>query len=290
MINIKVQDCKKVAFDCIRSYEDNSSGYLQEIVKQALSNFYSSLLSAEFFAHLGYEKSSTVIKESSNRRNGFIHKKVRSSFGSLDVKVPRDRDGSFSPIAVRKHSRAVTSSESKVLAMFAQGMVVEDVKACIHKMYSHELSDEHVRIIQNRVLDDIKNISLKRLKPAYAFVSINRIDFKVKKAQPVQGAIEAQAERSSAKGGGDVEMSLYLIQGVDEKGKPEILNIFLSPPNKKMPASELLKNLAARGVCNIVVVMGVGVTIGPSLLEQIFPYASLYQSSILPKSGSITYQ
>lgn len=264
-----VQDCKQVAFDCIKNYEDNSTGYFQDIVKQALSNFYSSLLTAEFLAHLGYEKSSSATKESNNRRNGFIHKKVRSSVGPLDVMVPRDRDGSFSPIAVRKHSRAVTSSESKVLAMFAQGMVAEDVKVCLHKMYSYELSEEHVKIIQERVLNDIQNTSVRRLKPCYAFVSLNRIDFKIKKgyASP------------------ESEMSLFLVQGADEKGEKEILNIFLCPPNKRLGAVDLLRNLEVRGVKNIVVVMGIGVPISNEELELVYPYSSLYQSVILPKSA-----
>lgn len=271
MCTLSIQDAKRVAFECIRNYEENSSVYYLDIVKQALSHFYSSLLNAEFLAHLGYEKSSSATKESPNRRNGFIHKKVRSSFGPLDVMVPRDRDGSFSPIAVRKHSRAVTSTESKVLSMYAQGMNESDVQICIQKIYGYELPESSVNTIYERVLSDIRDTGAGNLKDQYAFACMSRIDFKLRRAAPQEN-----------------DMSLYIVQGVDGKGNREILNCFLSPPNRRKTPVELLRNLELRGVRNIAVLMCLGMNMDEAEAEEVFPYSSLYCPAHSPRFNAGT--
>lgn len=42
------------------------------------------------------------VPESANTRNGSGHKTLKSEHGELQISVPRDRDGSFEPILVKK--------------------------------------------------------------------------------------------------------------------------------------------------------------------------------------------
>lgn len=267
MVNINIQESKKIAFDCIRYYEANSNCYFQDLLGLALAKFYNLLLNAEFIAHIGYAKSSSTTKDTANRRNGFTHKKVRSSFGTLEILVPRDRDGTFEPISVRKHSRAVSSTESKVLSMFAQGMSQDNIELCLERMFGYELPIDKVSCIKDKVLSAIKDVGLGALKQEYAFVSINKLDFTVIKE----------------KSGSNCDLSLYVVQGVDNKGNKEILHAFLSPPQKKKSAVDILQNLKSRGVDNIVVIMAIGIGLKSEDLEQVFPYSSIYYSNIAPK-------
>ena len=69
---------------------------------------------AEMDAHLGYDKSSSEPKETENRRNGYGEKTIHGSFGETTIAVPRDREGSFKPIAVPKHKKDVSEIEGKV--------------------------------------------------------------------------------------------------------------------------------------------------------------------------------
>lgn len=244
----------------MKNYEDNSSAYLQEVIKNALSSFYSSILNAEFIAHLGYDKSSSVSKESGNRRNGFIHKKVRSSLGSLDIMVPRDRDGSFNPIAVRKHSRAVTSTESQLLAMYARGMCDEDIMVTVQRIYGYELPPEKVQIIKQRVLADIRESAFKPLKSVYAFVLLAKIDLKVR-------SYEANRVEN---------ISIVVAHGVDQKGHKELLDMYLVPPGPKAACMYLLDNLKQRGVEDIVVLVTNGLYAKDSEVHQLYPITMVY--------------
>lgn len=48
-------------------------------------------------SHLGYESNNRGAKNTTNRRNGYTDKTVKSSMGEIEIRTPRDRDGSFEP-------------------------------------------------------------------------------------------------------------------------------------------------------------------------------------------------
>lgn len=60
-------------------------------------------LNAEMREHLGFTKHQNSI--STNKRNGFSKKTVKSTDGSLELDIPRDREGTFSPQLIKKHQR-----------------------------------------------------------------------------------------------------------------------------------------------------------------------------------------
>ena len=67
------------------------------------------MLSAERDEHLGYDKHDNRDKPTGNRRNSYTKKSVRSDFGEIDLSIPRDRNGTFEPVVVKKHQRDISS-------------------------------------------------------------------------------------------------------------------------------------------------------------------------------------
>ena len=74
-----------------------------ELVKGLLQASINAGLQAEMDAHLGYShserkaKSQVETAQSSNHRNGSYTKTVNSGYGAVEVTVPRDRAGTFTP-------------------------------------------------------------------------------------------------------------------------------------------------------------------------------------------------
>ncbi|MGK5655057.1 transposase, partial [Brevibacillus formosus] len=66
------------------------------------------MLEAEMESSLGYEKHDMKNKRTTNSRNGYSKKTVRSEYGEVDIQVPRDREGEFEPAIVKKHQSNVT--------------------------------------------------------------------------------------------------------------------------------------------------------------------------------------
>ncbi len=123
----KDQKSAKLAQSIIDAYQPESVEDMQEALKDVFGPMFEAMLRGELDNHLGYENQSRQEKETQNRRNGYGNKKLKTSFGELDIQVPRDRDASFEPEIIPKRSRDVSSIEGKVLSMYAKGMSQRDI-------------------------------------------------------------------------------------------------------------------------------------------------------------------
>lgn len=86
------------------------------------------MLDAELDSHLNNEKHSKTTN--GNQRNEHGAKKIKSSFGESEIKVPRDREGSFEPIFVPKRHNVIDGLENIIISFYAKGMsVLTDLKA-----------------------------------------------------------------------------------------------------------------------------------------------------------------
>ncbi len=74
-------------------------GLLSGIVGQILETAFE----VEMTEELGYERHERT--DSLNSRNGPSPKTVHTDVGAVTIDVPRDRDGSFDPVIVPKHTR-----------------------------------------------------------------------------------------------------------------------------------------------------------------------------------------
>lgn len=122
------------------------------------------MLDAELDAHLDNEKHDKTA--SGNYRNGHRTKKIKTSFGENEIKVPRDSDSSFNPILVPKRGNIAQGIENVIISLYAKGMSVSDIEEQIKEVYDFEVSTSTISRItntistevitwQNRPLDDL---------------------------------------------------------------------------------------------------------------------------------------
>ena len=76
-------------------------GLLTGLVRQVLQCG----LEVEMAEHLGYERHAPEGRGTPNSRNGSSPKRVTTEIGQVDLRVPRDRAGTFTPVTVPKHQR-----------------------------------------------------------------------------------------------------------------------------------------------------------------------------------------
>ena len=142
-----------IAKAIIEQYQPKSVAEMQDALKDIFGPMFEAMLQGEMDNHLGYESNDHGDKDTKNRRNGYGSKSLKTSFGEVPVKVPRDRDASFDPQVVPKRSRDVSDIEDKVLAMYARGMSQRDISSTIEDIYGFEMSAETISNITDRVLD-----------------------------------------------------------------------------------------------------------------------------------------
>jgi len=93
----------------------------QGLLKQLTKALVERAMNAELSQHLGYEKHAAEGRGSGNNRNGTSRKKVQGEFGSVEIEVPRDRNGTYDPKILPKHERRFAGFDQKILSMYARG-------------------------------------------------------------------------------------------------------------------------------------------------------------------------
>ena len=103
--------------------------------------------------HLGYEKhDADPDRESANIGNGCRSKTVISdAVGEVEIAVPRDREGTFSPAIVKKRQRRVGDVDEIVLSLYARGLTTGEISAHFHDIYGASVSKETVSRITDKV-------------------------------------------------------------------------------------------------------------------------------------------
>lgn len=138
--------------------------FLTQIQKRGLEK----LLEGELSAHLGYDKNEK--SPSSNARNGYTTKKVKTSLGESHIEVPRDRDASFNPIIVPKRQNIVDGVENVIVSLYAKGMTVSDIEQQLREVYNFEVSASTISRITDTVANDIVVWQNRPLEPVYLIV------------------------------------------------------------------------------------------------------------------------
>ena len=117
---------------------------IQNLFKETIAEFMENGLEAELDDELGYSRYDYRNKSTDNSRNGHSSKTLRTSFGDVEVSVPRDRKGEFEPQILKKNQTSISQDiEEKILSMYAKGMTTGDIEAHIQDIYGISVSDKH---------------------------------------------------------------------------------------------------------------------------------------------------
>ena len=234
----------------------SSMADIQNLFKEAIAEFMESGLDAELDESLGYSKYDYKNKDTDNSRNGHSSKTLRTSFGDVEVSVPRDRKGEFEPQVLKKNQTSISQDiEEKILSMYAKGMTTEDIHAHIRDIYSVEVSDTTVSRITDKILPAAKEWQQRPLEPVYAVVFLDAIHYHVRS----EGQI--------------VKKAVYIAIGIDLDGKKDVV----------------LNSMKNRGVEDIFIACTDNLTGFSNAIEAVFPKAEIQNCIIHQLRNSSKY-
>ena len=233
----------------LEQVEDKES--LLDIQDQLFKRGVETLLKSELKAHLGYEKGDKPI--SSNTRNGYSQKTLKTNKGDVLIRVPRDRDSSFNPVTVPKHETITDTIFDAVILLYAKGMSNSDIVDFIDKTYGVKYSTSQVSIITNSLVEDIEQWQCRPLQDQYAMIWIDGIHYKIRQDGKV------------------ISKAAMIILGVDMQGKQDILSIDVVQNESASAWMEMLKDLTMRGVEDVLFLCSDNLTGLDKAVEAVFP-------------------
>jgi transposase-like protein len=138
-------------------------GLFKELKKALLER----ALGAELSAHLGYEKGDPGGRGSGNSRNGYSEKTVLTEDGSIDLSVPRDRNGTFEPVIVPKGERRLDGFDERIISLYARGVTVREIQGHLQELYGVEVSPDLISRVTDAVLDEVREWQSRPLDAVY---------------------------------------------------------------------------------------------------------------------------
>ena len=233
---------ENLAKQIIEQYKPKSVADMQDALKDIFGPMFEAMLQGEMNNHLGYESNDHGIKTTDNRRNGYTNKKVKTSAGEVDIKVPRDRDSSFEPQLIPKRQKDVSEIEEKILAMYAKGMSQRDIAETIENIYGFEISHETLSQITDCVLDKLDDWQNRPLKRMYTFLFADCMYVTIKKEYKSKN------------------YAVYTILGYDLDGQKDILGLWLNESESKHTWMQIFDELKTRGVEDVLFICIDGVS------------------------------
>lgn len=243
-----------------KSYEDlmGKDGAIKDLLASALGE----MLEAELTEHLGYEKHSPAGRNTGNSRNGATKKIVQTEHGPIDLPVPRDRDGSFTPVIVKKHQRRLGKLEDQVISMYARGMSTRAIRDQIEELYGVELSASAVSQITDRVLQNVAEWQNRPLEAVYPFVFFDAIHFSMRDEGPV------------------VKKAAYTCLAVTVEGGKDLLGLWIGEAESATFWHGVFTELRNRGVEDILIACVDGIKGFTEAMEAVFPRTAIQRCII----------
>lgn len=209
---------------------------IQNLFKETIAEFMENGLEAELDEELGYSKYDYKNKDTDNSRNGHSSKTLRTSFGDVEVSIPRDRKGEFEPHVLKKNQTSVSQDiEEKILSMYAKGMTTSDIETHIHDIYGVSVSDSTVGRITDKILPIAKEWQQRPLESIYAVVFLDAIHYHVRS----EGQI--------------VKKAAYIAIGIDMDGHKDVLGMWVGENESAKFWATVLNSLKNRGVEDILI-------------------------------------
>jgi transposase-like protein len=208
---------------------------LSEILREMTKNVIEVMYSEELKQHLGFEKQEKLAGRRVNYRNGSSKKVVTGSRGPIELAVPRDRNGEFEPVVVRKYQTDILGIEDKIISLYATGMTTRDISENIQEIYGHGISAETVSNITNRVIGEAKEWQSRPLKKAYSVCFMDGMVFKVKKDGLCQ------------------RVTLYVCIGIDLEGHKEVIGAYANSVESAKYWMSVMSDLKSRGLKDVLI-------------------------------------
>lgn len=243
------------------------------LVDQLKGRIIQRALDGELSAHLGYPKQAPRPDGQTNARNGYNPPKtVRTTEGEIQVRTPRDREGSFDPVILPKGVRSLPNFDNAVLHLYAQGMSVRDIQRHLLDIYQTEVSPELISSVTDEVMEEVIAWRSRPLDEVYPIVFFDALVARVREGSRV------------------VKKSVYLALGINLEGSKELLGMWIGGEAEGAKFwLGVLTELKNRGLKDIFIACVDGLKGFPDAIEVEYPQTKIQLCIVHMIRGSLRF-
>ena len=255
-MNVAPQELLK---EYVKSQHFTSTAEIMKAMKEMFRDVVQTAMEVELDEELGRERCqrAETCDTSPNYRNGYSRKTVKTQLGEVEIKVPRDRNGTFEPKLISKYSRNADGMEEKILALYASGMSQRDIAEQIKELYDVEISPELVTKITEKIMPEVTAWQNRPLEAVYPFIFMDAIHYKVKEDHRY------------------VTKAAYVVLGITMDGRKDILGVWIGEHESSKFWLSVLNELKSRGVLDVYLFCTDGLCGMMEAIQAVYPQSRL---------------
>jgi len=242
------------------------------IMARLLGDMLTQMMKAELSSELGYERYEAAGRNSGNSRNGSYTKTVKSSQGELEVTVPRDRNGEYQPKVLAQYQSRTNELEDKIIAMYARGMTVRDIRDMVADTYGMTISAQMVSDITDKVIPFVEEWHSRPLAPVYPVLYLDAIHYTLRKDHQV------------------AKRAVYSVLAVNLEGRKEVLGHWVGDGDEGASFwLSVVTDLQNRGVEDVLIACIDGLSGFKDAIQSVFPDVNIQRCVIHQIRNSLKY-
>ncbi|HTX09522.1 MAG TPA: IS256 family transposase [Solirubrobacteraceae bacterium] len=243
-------------------------GLLAQLTKRLVER----ALEVELSDHLGYEPHREPPGGAGNTRNGRSEPKtLKTEHGPVQIRTPRDRDGSFEPKLVRKRQRRFEGFDEKILALYSRGMSTRDIEAHLAELYGVSVGRDLISRVTDAVIDDVREWQQRPLEDVYPVLFLDCMMVKIRDGGTVQ------------------RRACYLALAIGMDGERDVLGMWFQESEGAKFWMQVLTDLKDRGVQDILICCVDGLAGFPEAIETVFPKTTVQTCIVHLIRASLRY-
>ena len=204
----------------------------EDYLRSMVSAIVEATLEAEMTAALGAEKG----ERTSCRlgyRSGYYTRSLVTRVGTLELRVPQDRDGRFSTRLFERYQRSEKALVGALAEMYVQGVSTRKVKAITEELCGHRFSASSISEINKKLDGELAAFAGRRLAEPYPYLIVDARYERVREA----GVIVSQA--------------VLVAIGIDLEGRRNVLGLELANRESRSSWKDFLLGLRGRGLAGV---------------------------------------
>lgn len=205
---------------------------LEEFLKEMVQTVCQELLETEITECLRarpYERT----EERVGYRNGYKPRKLHTRVGTLELRIPQDREGRFSPSLFARYQRSEKALLLALQEMYLQGVSTRKVKQITEALCGTEFSKDQVSAVTQKLDEQLEAWRTRPLEEDHPYLVI---DAKYEKIRE-DGQVRSEG--------------VLIIKGVRADGKREILVVEVANTENETTWSEVFRDLKRRGLSGV---------------------------------------
>lgn len=259
--------------ELLKDYEGDPKQILGKngLLRQLQKALAERVLEGELTEHLGYRAHAAEGRGSGNARNGYGTKTVQTETDQFEIKVPRDRGGSFEPQLVGKRQRRLAGFDDKVIALYARGLTTREIQAQLEELYGIEVSPTLISTVTDAVLEEVQGWQARPLAPLYPILYFDAL------------VVKSRAE------GRVCNKAVYLALGINREGEKEVLGLWIGESEGAKFWLGVFTELKNRGLQDCFIACVDGLKGLPEAIETVYPHTQVQLCIVHKVRNSLQY-